>query len=211
MLAQISSLFRQVFNFKSVLNTFILAAIPAFIIYIVSLFILKKSGFDIMQILRDPAQQSGQSSFLGFISNIGIWVWVSATAISFFAITTKEARKQGEFLFLTGLFSLILAVDDFFMIHDRYIDEKICYAFYAVTLLALMVRHFSTIIKIDGFAFIMAGGLLALSILTDLIQLLIPLSYQYSQVIEEGFKFGGACTWLYFCIRSAQASISQQV
>ncbi len=43
-----------------------------------------------------------------------------------------------------------------------------------------------------------AGVLLASSIFTDLIQTRIPLSYEYSQVIEEGFKFIGAATWLYF-------------
>ena len=123
-----------------------------------------------------------------------------------------------ELLFLTGLFSLILAVDDFFLIHDRYIDERLCYLFYAITIGALLARHFKTIVSVDGFAFLMAGTLLALSVLTELFTDFIKShfhfpywgspAYSQVQIIEEGFKFCGAATWLYFCIRMASSSFT---
>ncbi|MGY8793550.1 MAG: hypothetical protein ACKVJN_00230 [Woeseiales bacterium] len=105
-----------------------------------------------------------------------------------------------------ALVLMLLAVDDFFMIHDRYIDQNICYLAYALLAMLLLIRCHSTIVQIDGFAFITAGMLLALSILTDLTQYRIPLRYVYVQLFEEGFKFCGAATWLYFsCVVARHA------
>ena len=186
---------------RKILRWFVLAAVPSAIFYALSVLILKISGFEIMEILRDPAQQSGQSSFLGFISNIGVWLWISAATICLFHGATSNSvggKDRKELLLFMALLSMLLAVDDFFMIHDRYIDQNLCYLAYATIALGLLIRCHSAILRIDGFAFVAAGLLLALSILTDLTQSRLPLRYSHSQLIEEGFKFCGAATWLYF-------------
>ncbi len=159
-----------------------------------------------MEILRDPAQQNGQSSFLGFVSNVGIWLWVSSAAICFFSAITSQLVNKGskrELLFLVGILSVILAIDDFFMIHDRYVNEKLCYLLYAIVAGTLFVRQYKNIMEINGFSFLLSGLLLALSILTDLPQSYNPFRYSYIQVFEEGFKFTGGGTWLYFSCRIA--------
>lgn len=190
---------RQIFISKKILHYIFVAGIPALLFYSLSLIGLSSSGFGIMEILRDPAQQSGQSSFLGFVSNIGIWLWVSSVAICFFSalaydLVANDRRK--ELLFLVGMLSMFLAIDDFFMIHDRYVNQNISYFAYAFCAGIILVRHFKKIMEIDGFSFLLAGLLLALSILTDLTQSYISLRYTYVQVqvIEEGFKFIGAAT-----------------
>ncbi|USD39550.1 hypothetical protein [Ferrimonas sp. SCSIO 43195] len=189
------------------LSCLLYACVPALLFYALSLMTLSASGFELMQILRDPAQQSGQSSFLGFLSNIGTWVWVSATAITLFALWCGQGRRYTELLLLMAALSSMLAIDDFFMIHDRYINQKICYLAYALFALALVARHFRTIVSSQGFAFVLAGGLLALSIVTDLIQHRLPMAYDHVQVVEEGFKFIGAVTWLYFSARMAAMAL----
>ena len=73
----------------------------------------------------------------------------------------------------------------------------------AILAIAILIRHSKKILEIEGFAFLVSGTFLALSILTDLIQSHIPLQYSYTQVFEEGFKFIGAATWLYFNSRMA--------
>ncbi|MDB0040806.1 hypothetical protein N9E81_01385 [Algibacter sp.] len=197
---------KKVFDLKKVSRCILIAIAPALLFYSFSLFELKSQGFGIMEILRDPAQQSGASSFLGFLSNIGIWLWVSSAAICFFTIRTSDSllkRNRKELMFLAGMLSIILAIDDFFLIHDRYINQNICYLVYAIVASAILIRHNKQISEIEGFAFLVAGSFLALSIFTDLIQSHIPLRYSYTQVLEEGFKFIGAATWLYFNSRIA--------
>ena len=90
---------KKIFSLKKVSNCILIAIVPALLFYSFSLFGLKSRGFEIMEILRDPAQQSGASSFLGFLSNIGIWLWVSSSSICFFTIITSgynlKKKSQG--------------------------------------------------------------------------------------------------------------------
>jgi hypothetical protein len=193
---------------ENIIRCLLISVVPACVFYFVSIAIMTSNGFEVMQILRDPAQQSGQNSFLGFLSNIGVWLWVSSTAICFFAfLNNNSSFKNKELLFLVGTLSLMLAVDDFFMIHDNYIDQGICYLAYAILGIALLVRQYKKIISIDGFAFILAGSLLAMSIITDLVQKHIPLTYETVQIIEECFKFTGGAIWFYFCFRMGSNSL----
>jgi len=181
------------------------AVLPAALCYIVLLRLLTFSGFSVLESIKDPAQQTRVSSWLGLLSNLGVFVTFSAAVICFFALSTRlSMRKQKrECLFLVGLLSALIAFDDFFLIHDRHMSEKTCYLIYAVFLLALLWRHYRTILKVDAPAFLLAGGFLALSIFTDLVQGDIALTYGRSQILEEGFKFVGMSTWLYFSYRLA--------
>jgi hypothetical protein len=187
---------------KKLYRCVLCAVLPAVLFYGLALFGLQLTGYEILEIIRDAPQQTDSSSFLGFLSNIGVWLWISSAAISLFAATSSRAKFLGqprELALLLGGFSLALGFDDLFLIHDRYINQYICYAGYAVGALFLVVRHFRIIFSANGIGFFMAGALLALSILTDIVQYDLPFAHHHVQGFEEGFKFAGAATWLYFC------------
>ncbi|MBT8433714.1 MAG: oxidase [Gammaproteobacteria bacterium] len=197
---------KQIFVTRKILTSILFVAIPALLFYALSVFILSSSGFTLVEILRDPAQQTGLSSFLGFVSNIGVWLWVSSAAICFHSVLTKPwagSKSLSELMLLLGLFSLLLAVDDFFLLHDRYVYSKGIFLFYAICALAILIRHYRKIVEIDGFTFLFAGLLLASSIEIDVNQRRIPLDYAYLQLIEEGCKFVGAAIWLFFAGQAA--------
>lgn len=207
-------LLSQILTSKKMLNCILAVVLPALLFYIISMLTLMSQGFGVIEILRDPAQQSGESSFLGFLSNIGVFLWISATALSFFFVLSKNIlknKKQKELLFLIGSLSFFLTIDDFFMIHDRFIDQKIVYLTYAIFIAIIFIRHLKTIIKIDGFAFLLAGSFLGLSVFCDLIEDKTPYTYEQVQVVEEGFKFIGAATWLYFVSRVATFFLTKPV
>jgi len=199
-------LIKRIFSTQRILSWFIFAAVPALLFYGIAIEVLSSAGFSLKDIIRDPAQQTGQSSFLGFVSNVGVWLWVCSGAVCLFSARLggfSADQKQKQLLMLIGLFSLILAVDDFFLLHDRYLPQRPVFIVYAVFALTLLVRYFRNIMEIEGFAFLSAGGLLALSIFVDLNQRKIPFDYGQVQTVEEGFKFVGAASWLYFSYRLA--------
>lgn len=189
---------------KQVRDCFLFAVLPALLFFTGALVLLRYAGFTLPEILRDPAQKTHVSSFIGFLSNIGVWLWVSAAAITFTAVY-RNALQGGvsnqKLTILLGCLSLLLAIDDFFMLHDRYINQLICYAVYAGIAGLLLFRYFSEIMVSAGTAFLLACLFLALSILSDLLKFRIPLSYVHAEVMEEGFKFMGAATWLFFNVR----------
>ena len=182
------------------------AIIPALLFYAISLYILRSSGYETMEIIRDTAQITEHSSFLGFLSNIGIWLWICSVAICFFAATSRKDqldKQHRQLLILSGLLSLLLAVDDFFMIHDRYVNQYICYFAYILFAGLLVLKHYKTILKIEPLGFLLMGLFLMSSIGTDVIQRYLPFEYSNTQIFEEGFKFLGAATWLFFNYRAA--------
>ena len=198
---KLKDIIQEIFNKDKLIRCILIAIIPAAFFYGTALIGLHSRGFSVMEILRDSAQQNDVSSFIGFLSNIGVWLWVSSAAICFFVVflsNTVDKKHLKELLLLTGLLSITLAIDDFFMIHDRYINQNYCYLAYAIIASLILLRSHKSILETEATAFLIAGLLLASSILTDLIQNYIPLEYHHVQVFEEGFKFIGAATWLYF-------------
>ncbi|PVA10471.1 oxidase [Pelagivirga sediminicola] len=172
--------------------------------YVGALTILTLSGFTVTEVLRDLTQQTGQSSFLGFLSSIGTWLWVAGAAMCFFGAALRRRAEHAahrRLLHLLGGFSFVLALDDFFLIHDRFIAEGILLPLYALFILIVAKRYWSVISKIEPIVFFIVGGLLAGSIFVDAVQEILPISYAASQIVEEGFKFVGAAAWMYFCAR----------
>jgi hypothetical protein len=112
------------------LRSALVCCVPAAIFYAISLEIMTLSGFSAVESLRNLAQQTGQSSFLGFLSSMGAWFWVAVSALCLFGAALQNAAggySGGHAALLCGLgiFSLVLAVGDFFLIHHRYITEGI--------------------------------------------------------------------------------------
>ena len=197
---------RKLFDGRKIAASLLLVALPALLFYAASVLVLTDSGYSLQEILRDPAQQTGLSSFLGFVSNIGVWLWVSTVAICVFALvagTAVASRERSELLVLLAMLSLLIAVDDFFLLHERYVYQKGLFLFYAVCAIALLIRHFRQIIDIDGFSFGLAGLLLASSVIIDIKQRKFSFDYAQVQLVEEGCKFVGAAIWLFFCGRTA--------
>lgn len=182
------------------------AAIPGLMFYTLSLVVLHHNGYSYIQILKDPAQLTQTSSLLGFVSNVGVFMWIAAFAICNFGILARgktNRNKHDQFLLALGFITLLLGVDDFFMLHDTYVSENLSYAFYATYMLGLLTIFHKQILRVNGFIFILAGVLLASSIFTDLIQDYNFIDYGIAQFFEEGFKFVGGATWLYFCVCAA--------
>ncbi|BBC41987.1 hypothetical protein FA893_13030 [Photobacterium damselae subsp. piscicida] len=89
-----------VFNKQHIHKYAVSAFIPGLIFFIV--------GFSTMQILRDLAQQAEVSSFLGFLSNIGVWAWVASFSIAYFAAIYLYQGRQRQLLILMALLATAL-------------------------------------------------------------------------------------------------------
>ena len=203
---------KQVLARPALMRVLKLCVAPALVVYLVFLAIGSIGGMSMIEMLRDPAQQTGDSSFLGFISSIGTWLWLSAAIFCVFRIATFPTAGEPSHKTLLKLacgFSFFLAVDDFFLIHDRYITEGILIPAYALFLAYLIKRFWSLIVQIDGTAFLTAGAMLFMSVLVDATQEILPVSYGASQALEEGFKFLGAAAWAFFCFRIAAWRVNE--
>ena len=189
------------------------ALIPAFTVYVAALALSDLAGIDSQKVLRDLAQTCSTPAGVGLLSNLGYLLWLGAAAVALFTshVGLPGIRgKQKELLACGGWFSLILCIDDMFLLHDRYIGQTFLYMVYMLFSILIATRYRKQLIAYKGEIFLLAVALLGTSIAVDLLQPVErgqPDLYMLSQLIEEGSKFLGIGTWVLFCCQACSFSI----
>ena len=188
---------------------FYISILPSAILYLAILYISNFYNIKLNLVVRDLAQTCGYPIGVGMISNIGILLWGAAASICLFTTCSEIInRESSRLLLLGGIFSSLLCIDDFFLLHDRYIGPDFLNVTYLSISIFLLVR-FQRILKSIGlFNLIISILFLGLSIFFDgVIQQVFNQSYELTQLIEEGFKFIGITCWLNFWCKASSYAL----
>lgn len=151
-------------------------------------------------------------SYYGFISLLGVMLWVAAAAICLFAaVLLLAARRTGEVLIFAlsaGLLTGWLALDDAFLLHERVlpglgIPQNAILAAYVLLAIGYLIANYRVLLASDFWLLLAGGGALAFSMLVDVVfHSLDP----NMVLLEDSMKFVGICAWAAFHI-SAMAKI----
>ena len=189
----------------NLLKAIIVAITPSLITYALAINLSAMAGIKGILVIRDLAQTCDSALGIGLISNLGYLLWFAPASIALFTAygtPTNSQHKLKELLLCGGWFSFILCIDDMFLLHDRYIGQTFLYIVYAIFAFLIVFRFRDQLIKNGGEIFILAATLLAFSILTDKFQHdivdILPVTYETTQIFEEGVKFLGISSWFYF-------------
>ena len=183
------------------------ALLPAAVVYGVALMLSRAGGInDLELVIRDLAQTCKYPLGVGLISNLGYLLWMATAAICLFTACSEVSRPRGrerELLLAGGVFSLLLCLDDMFLLHDRYISANVLYLLYIVFAVLILVRYRDLVLRLGGPVFVGAVALLGTSLLFDKFQQDLPIPYGPGQLFEEGAKFLGIASWLFFWWRAS--------
>jgi len=157
------------------------------------------------ELVLDPASLIGFHPLTGFVSFVGIIFLIATAAICFFSVLVLRewSSLMSKFLFAGGLFSLILGIDDLFLLHDFVlpvlgVPENIVLSAY-VAAAGLFFARFFTIIRGEHFKLLLLTlGFFALSLVLDVLYTVPPNPY----LGEDSAKLIGILGWnVYFtCI-----------
>ena len=188
---------------------FYISILPSAILYLAILYISNIYNIKLNLVVRDLAQTCGYPIGVGMISNIGILLWGAAASICLFTTFSEGInRESSRLLLLGGIFSSLLCIDDFFLLHDRYIGPDFLNLTYLSISIFLLVRFQRILKNIGLFNLIISILFLGLSIFFDgVIQQVFNQSYQLTQLIEEGFKFIGITCWLNFWCKASSYAL----
>jgi len=163
----------------------------------------------------DPADISDTHPFNGFLSNVGVVLWFSTCAISFFAYyfgrLTGKNNDLLKLLLYSGMLTLLLGVDDLFMLHEYilpetlHIPQLIVYAIYGLIVSAYFLLFYKQILVTKYNMLLLALFLLGSSVACDV--LLPSRGLQY--ILEDGFKVLGIFTWLIYFIQTSVFILSR--
>ena len=188
---------------------FFTSILPSSVLYLSILYISNLYNIKLSLVVRDLAQTCGYPIGVGMISNIGILLWGATTSICLFTTFSENInRESSKLLLLGGLLSGLLCIDDFFLLHDRYIGPDFLNLTYLTISIFLLVRFRTILKKIGLFNLVISILFLGLSIFFDgVIQQIFDQSYDLTQLIEEGFKFLGITCWLNFWCKASSYSL----
>ena len=194
---------------KFPIKFFYVSILPFAILYLAILYVSSFHDINLTLVVRDLAQTCGYPIGVGMISNIGILLWGAAASICLFTTFSEIINKESsKLLLLGGIFSGLLCIDDFFLLHDRYIGPDFLNLTYLAISIFLLVRFQKILKKIGLFNLIISILFLGLSIFFDgVIQQIFNQSYELTQLIEEGFKFLGIACWLNFWCKASSFAL----
>jgi hypothetical protein len=156
---------------------------------------------------RDPTQILNGHPFTGILSNIGILFWCSTAAICFFSAAIQWKSKRSEslkFLLFSGMISLLLLLDDLFLLHEiifpkyLFLTETTVYLVYIFIIIIYLVKFKHDILKADYMLLYFALGFFSLSIFSDV----FLMEENYIFLLEDGFKLFGIVSWFLFFVRT---------
>jgi hypothetical protein len=190
---------------KSLLPMLMWLYIPMLILVGMIILVSRQYGISIADLTRDPSATTGHSPFMGTLSHVGVLFWCATVAICLFSFAllqgTGSIGEFSAFFLFGGLISLLLLLDDLFLLHETVfplylkIPEKIFFLGYGLIIIGYITRFRKLILKTDFIFLILAFALFALSIVIDLLDLRI------SGLFEDGSKLFGIVSWFgYFAL-----------
>lgn len=162
---------------------------------------------------RDPTQIGQVPFYAGYLSSLGVLAWAAGAVIALFSSAMldvlAEDKSNALFLGYFGGLTVLLTLDDLFLIHENFpLNEKavfLAYILIAATGCVLFRKQFKRFPA--GFA-IAAAFLFAVSLVIDRVQSSIQSNIgDFRILIEDGAKFTGAVCWAIFLCKASTAAI----
>jgi hypothetical protein len=175
--------------------------------------LFRATGRDWWVLLRDPATAYSFPAYAGLFSHLGVLAMTAAGAISVFVALCTPRRPQSALL-AAGLFTLWLAADDLFLLHEGLLPrlvglpEPAVLGLYLLVGLAILWRTGAEAFSSRARGLWVSAGFLAVMVVTDL-AVSLPTSSTF--LLEETAKFCGFLLWSAFWIAEARAALAERL
>ena len=226
---KVSDMWRQFINF---LPALLVMYIPAAIFIVVLFIVYLTLDIPFSTFVEDPAASLKYSGLSGIVSNVGILFQSSAAAVSIFGYLLLKRRGgangSGSFLLSFGLFAALLAIDDFFLVHEAVgdalagafgfsdsIGEGLTFAVYVVLFLFIVIKNRDVVLQSEYLLLCGAIILFCLSTLIDLSEVAFTfesgtIGNKIFRIGEEIIKFFAIITWAVYIARSAMKLVKDR-
>lgn len=160
-------------------------------------------GISTPELTRDPVQILHGYIYNGFLSNIGMILWSGTAGVCFFIvlfnINEKEKKNEQYFFLFAFMLTILLLLDDMFMIHDIFLPqylktkENYMYFIYGSLSLVFFVKFRKLILITPYFILFSAIFFFGVSVSLDILDKYIWIPAEY--FVEDSFKFLGIANW----------------
>ena len=184
---------------------------PLVIAFGIVIVVRLRTGIAIAEFTRDPLGFTDIPVYTGVLSNLGAAIWSGTAAVCLFSYGVIRMRSTGRaglnFLLAGGLITVLLLLDDFFMLHEvvfpQYVGvvEDVVYAAHALLLVWLLLWFRVTILQTDYLLLALALAAMGFSFSVDFVAPLVSIPGLY--VFEDGAKLFGIVSWAAYFVRAS--------
>jgi hypothetical protein len=181
-----------------------------------TILVARLTGTPVWVLTRDADSAPWRPPFVGLLSNWDVVLWIAAATICLFSAEIMKQQKAPDvthkFLVVSGIFTLVLGLDDLYMLHDRilprvlHIPEIFFYILYFLALVAYLVYFTPQLFKYENLLFATAIFFFALSRV-----FLIEIPHISRLSTGDILKYFGIAFWLIFFYRTALHEISARL
>jgi len=196
----------------------------SFYIYIVGLIILAAivlfsliTGVKFSLISDDMLDHVDGPLYTGLLSNTGIVLWLYTASICFFTHLVLRHKAKDDllksFFMASAVLSFVLAMDDFWMIHEGFnqyipgVHEEMIYLVYLFIIAAYFLYYKSFLKNIPKFHLGLALVFFAVSLGSDIVLDVDEGGIKGRFLLENGSKFLGILGWSAFFTNTAVSQI----
>lgn len=178
--------------------------LPVAAILIAALGLAYARGIPVSDLLRDTSAVLDGPWYAGMFSTLGIALWAAAAAVCLLAIVAQPGGGARSLLIGGAVISLMLGADDGFLIHETIknnvgIPSPVTIGVYGLTAVAVLLPARKHLVqRPDLGVFLIALGLLVVSVLLDAAGEAGLPTPPYSAILEDIAKFLGIAMWAAF-------------
>ncbi len=168
-------------------------------------------GIPVGLLTRDVAEVAKLPPYAGLLSQIALLLWPVGVTACFLAASVDEDRTRRAFFVTAGVLTVLLGLDDAFLLHERVlprmgVPELAVLGVYAALFLYLVVRFRAVILQTRYALLILACLGFGVSALLDM-----GVQVPYKRMSEEGAKLVGIIGWaVYFFLEARAGFLAKQ-
>lgn len=186
-------------------------------IYLLTLLLLAtawlQSEVKLSLLFRDTFAVAKVPIYYGLFSNIGFFLWLTTGAILLFSaailFSADKLSKYFSFFLSFGSLTLLLAIDDFFLLHEKVfpwylkISEEITFVAYGSIALYFILKYRNIIYQNHFKIFMTAILFLSLSIAADLSLSADSFLFKVDDTyfFEDSLKLLGIISWCFYFVK----------
>jgi hypothetical protein len=163
------------------------------------------------ELVRDLSAVAELPPHTSFLSQTGLLLWSAAAAVCFFCFMvipkTPGSLKWRRFLLVSGMLTLMLNLDDAFLVHERVLPhfgfpQNLLMGCYLGFMLAYLLWFRTLILNTEYILLAMALFFFGVSVTFDIFELRMM-----GLLVEDGAKIVGIVAWLVYFFRVGNSRI----
>ncbi len=167
------------------------------------------TGMKPWQLFADATSVANVNPLSSAISSLGIMSWTAAAAVTLLAgavALANHERAESRFLLLFGAWSLLLAVDDQFLLHEWYVPmlpfggQSLYVVGYGIVFIGFVVTQWPMLQRHSPLLFAAAVIFLAGSVCFDTAADAFGFKPVWAGPTEDSLKFIGVALWLGYAV-----------